>query len=111
MTRTATASGKPSRRQSRKPRRASHTNHYWAAKQDDTNQLDGRTFQLCLWWWKSPKVEHGTVLQLFSTRSECRAWIEYEYGYLRRRPDLKREPFCWRMPRAVKVTVEVTENA
>jgi hypothetical protein len=82
----------------------------WAAKSDQTSQLDGRNVHLCLYWWKSPKVEHGKVLQLFTTRRECRAWIKEEYGYIRYRPDLLTEPHCWRVPHPVRVTVEVTEN-
>lgn len=43
--------------------------------------------------------------RLFRTRRACRAYIEERYGYIRRRPDLKAEPFKWRMPRAVRVEV------
>lgn len=46
----------------------------------------------------------------FRTRRECRVWIEREYGYIRKRPDLRRPPHEWRVPRAVRVTVTVTEN-
>lgn len=82
----------------------------WAAKSDQTNRLDGRRVTLNLYWWKSLKLHHGTPLMLFPTRRECRAWIAEEYGYLRHRPDLQREPHCWRVPRAVKVTMVVTED-
>jgi hypothetical protein len=42
---------------------------------------------------------------LFRTRREARAWIEREYGYIRRRPDLRAEPHGWRMPVAVRVEI------
>lgn len=44
--------------------------------------------------------------RLFRTRAGCRAYIEDRYGYIRTRPDLRRPPFNWRMPRAVRVAVE-----
>ena len=44
---------------------------------------------------------------LFLTRKGCRWWIEERYGYIRTRPDLRRPPHNWRVPRAVRVTVEV----
>ena len=43
--------------------------------------------------------------RLFPTRQECRAYIEREWAFLRTRPDLRAEPYGWRMPRAVRVTV------
>jgi hypothetical protein len=42
---------------------------------------------------------------LFRTRAEARRWIEANHGYIRRRPDLQREPHGWRMPIAVRVEV------
>lgn len=44
------------------------------------------------------------------TRAQCREWIEKQYGYIRDRPDLREAPHFWRVPRAVKVTVTVTED-
>ena len=49
----------------------------------------------------------GVVLR--KSRREAREWIDKHYSYLRTRPDLRREPFGWRMPRAVKVKVTVEE--
>jgi hypothetical protein len=90
--------------------KARAVSQWWAAKTDQTNQLDGRKVQLHLHWWKSLKQNHGTTLMLFKTRAQCRAWIEEEYGYIRKRPDLLAEPHGWRVPHPVKVTVEVTSN-
>lgn len=74
----------------------------WAAKWSQTNRLDGRREHLCLW--------HLRKMQIFQTRQECRDFIEQEYGYIRKRPDLKREPHCWRVPKAVKVRVVETKR-
>jgi hypothetical protein len=60
-------------------------------------------------WYQKNKLDgvtrHFIGLQQFRTRRACRDWIEQEYGYIRTRPDLRREPHCWRVPRAVKVKV------
>ena len=74
---------------------------YWAAKWSQTNILDGRREHLILFDWK----EKPRRPLLFRTRRECRAFIEREYGYIRKRKDLLNEPHCWRVPRAVKVEV------
>lgn len=52
--------------------------------------------------------DHRAVL-LFHTRSEARKWITEHYGYIRTRPDLRGGPWYWRMPRAVRVLVTITE--
>lgn len=46
---------------------------------------------------------------MFSTRKACRKWIEDRYGYIRERDDLKKMPHGWRLPKAVKVFVQVHE--
>jgi hypothetical protein len=68
----------------------------WAAKWSTTNELDGHREYIY--------IGAGTP-KIFRTRQECRDFIEYEWGYIRNRPDLKREPHCWRVPKAVKVKV------
>lgn len=83
---------------------------YWAVKTDERNLLDGRKVRLRLFWWKSLKVEHGRVLMLFKTRAHARAWIKEDRGYIARRPDLRREPHCWRVGAPVRVTVTVKET-
>lgn len=71
---------------------------------------DGTTRGLSAWgveWdfdWGTSLIWHGP-LTVYRTRREARAWIEEHFGYLRHRPDLRAEPFGWRMPRAVRVTV------
>lgn len=77
---------------------------------DQTNKLDGHKRWVQLWWWKAPKQANGMkVLALFDTRRECLAWIKEEYGYIAHRKDLRVEPHCWRVPRAKRVTVTVSE--
>lgn len=63
----------------------------WAAKWSQTNQLDGHREHLILFDWRT-----GLPSRIFKTRSECRTWIEQEYGYIRERPDLRAEPHCWK---------------
>jgi hypothetical protein len=72
----------------------------WAAKWSSRNQLDGHSTHLILFDWRT----HAPA-RLFGTRAECRAWIKQEYGYIRIRADLRKEPHGWRMPRAVAVKV------
>ena len=65
----------------------------WRAK----NKLDGVTEHLM---WRCPGRP-----AVFRTRREAREYIASEYGYIKTRPDLQREPHGWRVPRAVKVQV------
>jgi hypothetical protein len=68
---------------------------WWAVEWNSKNKLDGRVSRL----------QWGHGLELFRTRLECRELIEERYGYIRKRPDLRREPHGWRMPIAVRVGV------
>lgn len=47
---------------------------------------------------------------LFRTRREARAYIKMRYGYIATRPDLRSPPHCWRMPRAVRVSVKMEDT-
>lgn len=76
----------------------------WAAKWSQTNRLDGHREHLILFDWRTHRPD-----RLFNTRRECREWIEQEYGYIRTRSDLRREPHGWRLPQPVRV--HVTELA
>lgn len=73
----------------------------WAPKWSQTNELDGHREYLSI-WHRHLGIKFPTV---FTTRRECREFIDKEYGYIRERPDLRREPHCWRVPRAVKVEI------
>lgn len=73
----------------------------WAVGWRHVNQIDGD--QRYLMW--DHELGQPFHYDLFRTRRECRAYIERHHGYLRTRPDLRAEPFGWRMPQAVRVTV------
>jgi len=68
----------------------------WAILFRSESRLDGKKAKV---GW-----DRGEPL-LFHTRSSARKAIAERYGYLRHRPDLRREPHGWRMPAAVKVRV------
>ena len=89
--------------------RAQTKRTFWAIKTDETSRLDGRKIRLHLFWWKSPKLVHGTPLMLFRTRRQARDWLKEDRGYIARRPDLRREPHCWRVGKVVRVVVTVRE--
>jgi hypothetical protein len=72
----------------------------WAIKEVCTNKLDGHRE----WFHWS-----GTAPLLFATKRQASSYIKEKYGHRHRRPDLRKEPFCWRMPKPVKVRVELHE--
>ncbi len=53
--------------------------------------------------------EFGSRPLLFHTRAKARKYIEDQWGYIRDRPDLRRPPHNWRMPKAVLVKVILEE--
>lgn len=61
--------------------------------------------------YKSPQylMWNGVCPHLFRTRAEARAFIQERYGYIKHRPDLRRAPHNWRLPRPVRVLVRVEE--
>jgi hypothetical protein len=50
--------------------------------------------------------DHGLPM-LFRTRKEAREWVEKNYGYIKHRKDLRGEPHGWRMPKPVKVEMQL----
>ena len=74
---------------------------YWGVLWRSVNELDGDTAHLVHDQEHHPR--HVPVM--FATRAEARAYIDDRFGYLRDRPDLRAEPFGWRMPVAIRVTV------
>ena len=74
----------------------------WAAQWHSKHALDGdRKYIL---------YDLDCLPMLFKTRARCRKWIKEKYGYIAERPDLRAEPFGWRMPQAVKVELKVIEE-
>ena len=74
----------------------------WAPKWKSRNQLDGLTEYLA--------TEAVTSLRLFRSRADCRAYIQEMYGYIKHRRDLRTEPHGWRVPKAVRVRVTISEE-
>lgn len=74
---------------------------YWGGLWRSENKMDGEKTHLLL---------HDCLPVLFRTRREARAFIKERYGYIRKRPDLRAEPFGWKMPIPVRVTVEARES-
>ena len=68
----------------------------WAAMWRSRNKLNGSTRFL---------LRKQRVVQTFPTRELAREWIELEYGYIRDRRDLRREPHGWMMPVPVRVAI------
>lgn len=70
----------------------------WALKLQTETKLDGvREHLIC---------EPVGVVKLFRTRKDAMLYRKHNYAYIRFRPDLRREPHCWRMPFPVHVTVQ-----
>jgi len=75
----------------------------WAIKHDTTNKLDGRRVYF------EGDAKSTCNIRLFETRREARDYIRQKWAYLKDRPDLRAEPFCWRVPKATRVEIEVKE--
>ena len=69
----------------------------WAGEWRSRNMLDGETRHI---------IYEDCLPKLFRTRRKCREYIQGRYGYIALRPDLRKEPHGWRVPRAIKVRVE-----
>ena len=85
----------------------------WGIKCRSESYLDGKREHLSgrfgLGMPSVPSHLAGHKTMVFETRALARAFIDVHYGYIRKRPDLRREPHGWKMPIPVKVTVEVKE--
>lgn len=68
-----------------------------------------------LMWQSGRNGEHKRLVYekgiplLFETRKKARDYATDEFGYIRRRPDLQAAPHWWRMPKAVRVRIDVVE--
>lgn len=71
---------------------------WWGAEWHEKNRTDGETRHVI--------YERGMPV-VFRTREEARQWIRRQYGYIRYREDLRKEPHGWRMPKAVRIEVIV----
>lgn len=68
----------------------------WGVQWRSDCRLDGRR-RYFLWDQRGPL--------LFHTRALARQYIRETYGYIAEREDLRREPYGWKMPAAVRVVV------
>ena len=73
----------------------------WGVLWRSENILEGRE-RYIMWESECP--------MLFRTRVQARKWIHENYGYIAKRPDLKREPHGWRMPVPVRVEVRLADK-
>lgn len=73
----------------------------WAIKWRSDNALDGKRERL--------GCGHTGLPIIFRTRAEAQTFIRQTYGYIAKRPDLRREPHGWKMPKAVRVRIIVEE--
>ena len=73
----------------------------WAIKWRSKNRLDGATEYFLF--------DAGRPL-LFRTRREARETAAKDIALIKKRPDLRREPFGWKTPQVVRVRVTITET-
>jgi hypothetical protein len=75
----------------------------WSIKWRSQNRLDGKVEYLL------GTTVHPSRTVLFETRRQAIEYREREFGYLRKRPDLRREPHGWKMPLVMRVEVMIRE--
>jgi hypothetical protein len=74
----------------------------WAVEWHSKGIGDGDTRHFNFIW-------NGAVPYLFRTRKEARLFVEERYGFIRDRKDLQAEPYGWRMPKPVKVRIDIVK--
>ena len=67
----------------------------WGVLWRQSSTLDGKSEHLCF---------ENLLPVLFVTRAEARAWANARFGYIKDRPDLRAEPYGWKMPVPVRVS-------
>jgi hypothetical protein len=72
----------------------------WGLLWRSVNQIDGTTEHL---------IYENCLPVLFQTCTEARDYAKRKYGYILR-PDLRAEPFGWRLPKAVRVEITVKQS-
>jgi len=81
--------------------RPTHKRTCWAILHHSVNALDGDRSNF------AGTTGHPSRTLLFESRDEARKALKARWGYIAQRPDLRREPHGWRMPRVVRVAVSV----
>lgn len=77
------------------------TERRWAAKWRSKNFIDGTTEHFI-------RFQEGQIC-VFTTRKDARDFITEKYGYIKDRPDLRKEPHGWKMPIPVRVEIRTRE--
>ena len=66
-------------------------------------------------WWQQANDDAGHFMAdggnylLFKTKKAAKTYIRVKYDYIAYRPDLRKAPYFWRMPQAIKVKVGLEE--
>ena len=70
----------------------------WGALWRSDNMLDGKNRHL---------IYKDGLPHLFRTKKQCAAWIAQEFHYIRTRKDLRLEPYGWKMPIPIEVSITI----
>lgn len=73
----------------------------WAILHRSDNLLDGARA------WLEGEPNGTTRTRLFRTKREALAWCREKHGWIKGRPDVRREPHGMFMPRVVRVRIEI----
>jgi len=80
----------------------------WGILWRSESQLDGKDEHLIgTWPYGAPIQYQGYNTAVFRTRDDARKFLQEHYGFIKNRPDLRKEPHGWKMPKIVKVDVSV----
>lgn len=66
-----------------------------------------------LWWSKNkPDIQNHLIFKksepvTFRTRKEAREFANQEYGYIKTRKEARAQPFGWRFPKAVRISITI----
>lgn len=74
------------------------SDYWWGVLMREENKANGKMEYLCC---------RDARPVVFHTRKETHAYIRQAFGYLKRQPNLRREPYGWRMPQPIKVRMTV----
>lgn len=73
----------------------------WGLQWNSKNEIDGDTRYL---------INENMLPLLFKCKHQALAYSRKRYRYIAKRKDLRAEPHGWRMPKPVKVIVEIYDD-
>jgi hypothetical protein len=44
------------------------------------------------------------IPKMFTSKKDCKKWIDQEYSYIKERKDLRAAPYYWRLPKPARIT-------